>query len=135
MSIETIKHYLKLVEKTANATTGAITYTTRNGRFQIFVSRCDHDFKYKNDPMNLWHKAGFISKKLKNHICISTEYTDINGNCCNWYNIMIKKSDDGKRFVVNFDYLREWSEENVEELVAECVRMAEMDLRYDYMEA
>ena len=129
MTNETIKHYLQLVTKSVNAYTGAITFTSLDGNFQIVVHKCEHDLKSKHDLMNLWKKEGFISETLPTHICIDTYYTDCNNNCYGWYNITHKRSEDGKRTVVNFDYLREWNEGNTKELVAECVRMYEMDIR------
>lgn len=129
MTNETIKHYLQLVTKSVNAYTGAITFTSLDGNFQIVVHKCEHDLKSKHDLMNLWKKEGFISETLPTHICIDTYYTDCNNNCYGWYNITHKRSEDGKRTVVNFDYLREWNEGNIKELVAECVRMCEMDIK------
>lgn len=127
MTKTTINHYLQLVTMTEKES-GTRIYTSRDGHFEIHVSCCTHDLKYKDDLMNLWEKAGFISQKLPTHICIDTYYTDINNNCYGYYNITHKRSEDGKRTVINFDYLREWTEENIRELVAECVRLCEMDI-------
>lgn len=129
MNANSINHYLQLVTKSVNAYTGAITFTSLDGNFQIVVHKCEHDLKSKHDLMNLWKKEGFISETLPTHICIDTYYADCNNNCYGWYNITHKRSEDGKRTVVNFDYLREWNEGNINELVAECVRMCEMDIR------
>lgn len=127
MTKTAINHYLQLVTMTEKES-GARIYASSDGRFEIHVSCCTHDLEYKNDLMNLWKKAGFISEELPTHICIDTYYTDINNNCYGYYNITHKLSEDGKRTVINFDYLREWTEENIRELVAECVRLCEMDI-------
>lgn len=129
MTINTINHYLQFVTKSVNEITGAVTFKSLDGRFEIVASKCDHDLKCKYDLMCLWKKHGFISEMLPTHICIDTYYTDCNNNCYGWYNITHKRSEDGKRTVVNFDYLREWNEDNINELAAECLRMHEMDIR------
>ena len=129
MTIDVIKHYLQFVTKSVDEFTGAITFTSLDGNFQIFAHKCEHDLRYKHDLMNLWKKHGFISETLPTHICIDTYYTDCNNNCYGWYNITHKRSEDGKRTVVNFAYLREWNDDNIAELVAECLRMREMDIR------
>ena len=129
MNTTTINHYLQFVTKSVNKCTGAITFTSLDGKFQIFVSCCTHDLKCKYDLMNLWKKAGYINKVLLTHICIDTEFTDDNNNCYGWYNITHKRSCDKKRTVIDFDYLREWNDENIRELVAECIRLREMDIR------
>ena len=95
--------------------------------FTIEATTCEHDLKSRYDLMNQWKKAGFIVQKLPTHISITSYYTDENGQCWGRYNIMHKKSEDGKRSVVNFDYLREATPENERELVAECIRLAVKD--------
>ena len=129
MTINIIKHYLRFVTKSVDEFTGAITFTSLDGKFQIVAHKCEHDLKYKSDLMNLWKKHGYISETLPTHICIDTYYTDCNNNCYGFYNITHKRSEDGKRTVVNFDYLREWNDDNIDELAAECLRMREMDIR------
>lgn len=44
--------------------------------------------------------------------------------------IWTKKAEDGRRRVINFDYLREWTQDNINELVAECIRMYEMNITH-----
>ena len=80
--------------------------------------------------MRVWRKAGFIKTMLPTHIAVETYYYDINGNRWGLYNITEKLSDDGNRRVINFDYLREWTQDNINELVAECIRMREMDITH-----
>ena len=130
MNVEMIKHYLQFVTKSVTPW-GRVTFKSLDGRFEIVASKCEHDLKSKSDLMNQWKKCGFISKILPTHICIDTYFTDDNNNCYGYYNIMHKHSEDGKRTVVNFDYLREWNENNINELVAECIRMREMDIKHN----
>lgn len=116
-----INHYLQFI-------TGTEVYN--GGNFEIVVSKCDHDLSYKHDTMRVWRKAGFIKTMLPTHIAVETYYYDINGNCWGLYNITEKLSDDGNRRVINFDYLREWTQDNINELVAECIRMYEMNITH-----
>lgn len=125
-----INHYLQFI-------TGTEVYNGVNqiryhvgGNFEIVVSKCDHDLNYKHDTMRLWRKAGFIKTMLPTHIAVDTYYYDINGNCWGRYNVTHKLSDDGHRRVINFDYLREWTQDNIDDLVAECIRMREMDITH-----
>jgi hypothetical protein len=96
----------------------------------VEVTRCDHDLNNPHDNMRVCRKAGFIKTMLPTHIAVETYYYDINGNCWGLYNITEKLSDDGNRRVINFDYLREWTQDNINELVAECIRMREMDITH-----
>lgn len=97
-------------------------------RFILDVTKVTHDLKDKHDFMNIWKRMGYIKKPLPSHIVIDTYYTDSNGNCWGYYNITTKRSDDGKRKLINFDYLMEHTPENVEYLVNECIRLREMDV-------
>lgn len=128
MTKSEINHYLQFITMTKEKGSGTRVYTSLDGHFEIHVSCCIHDLKYKNDIMNLWKKHGFISKKLPTHICVDTYFT-VNNNCYGYYNITHKRSEDGKRTIINFDYLKEWTDENIKELVAECVRLREMDIK------
>ena len=128
MTIETINHYLKFVTSIDEVAEGVRWFYNVGDNFVIEVTKCTHDLKCKNDLMNLWKKHGYINKTMPTHIGINTYFTDCNNNCYGYYNITTKRSDDGKRNVVNFDYLREFTPENVNELIAECIRLREMDI-------
>lgn len=97
--------------------------------FIVEIIKCEHNLKDRGDLMNRWKGAGYIKETLPTHIAVDTFFTDADGFCWGWYNPYIKKSEDGKRRVINFDLLREYTEENVAELVAECIRMREMNIR------
>ena len=130
-------------EETENTDNGAyldlITSTEKQGtrtlyhigdRFTIEAMTVTHDLNNAHDLMNLWQKHGYITEKLTSHISIETYYTDEAG-CWGKYNITEKTSDDGKRRVINFDYLREATPENELELVAECIKLAVEDNALD----
>ena len=122
MTNATINKYLAKVDRIEGSETHKMYHVGPS--FIVETSTVSHDFKSRHDLMNVWKKAGFISKKLPTHISVNTYYTDEKGQCWGRYNVTIKPSDDGKRQVVNFDFLREATPENERELVAECIRLA-----------
>lgn len=95
--------------------------------FIISVSKQEHDFNSKYDLMNVWKEAGFIANRLKTHICINTYFTDEKGQCWGWYNPTVKVTPDGKRMVIDFDYLKEYNDENVKYLLSECIKAFNRD--------
>lgn len=91
--------------------------------FIIEVTKVEHDLSSKNSIMNLWAKMGYIPAALTSHIAINTYYYDADNNCHGLYNITHTK--DHK---IDFDYILEFTDENVNKLLAECIRMYEMGI-------
>lgn len=79
----------------------------------------------KNSLPYLWHKAGYTDKILDTYLCIHTYCTDSEGNCNGRYNPQTKRSDDGERSVINFDWMFENTEENKQRLINETIRLFE----------
>lgn len=127
MTKNTIKKYTQFITSVEKRGTRRLYHIGEN--FIVEAMTCEHNLENKNDIMNIWKKSRRIEKALPTHISIDTFFTDKDGNCWGYYNVTHKKSEDGKRVVIDFDYLREATEENELELVAECVRMQEMDIR------
>jgi hypothetical protein len=125
-----INHYMQFVTDVETIVDDRRILYRVGDRFAVEVTRCDHDLNNPHDMMRVWRKAGFIKTMLPTHIAVETYYYDINGNCWGLYNVTHKLSDDGHRHVINFDYLREWTQDNINELVAECIRMREMDITH-----
>lgn len=123
MTKATQKKYLARVTDIEPIAGSKRTYYHVGESFLVEVTRCEHDLKDKNCLMRLWKKYGYISEVLPSYIAIDTYYRDADG-CHGLYNITEKDSDDGKRREINFDYLREATDENELELVAECIRLA-----------
>ncbi|MDR1707437.1 MAG: hypothetical protein LBR46_05485 [Prevotella sp.] len=71
----------------------------------------------------LWYKSGMTDRVLETYWCISTYVTDTEGRCWIMYNPQSKRSDDGKRAVINFDWMYEATEENKEKLIDEAFRL------------
>ena len=90
----------------------------------IELSECENPGG-KNALPVLWKKSGFIDRVLDTYICIHTHVTDTEGNCFSRYNPQNKLSEDGKRYVINFDWMFENTEENKQKLIDECIRIFE----------
>ena len=90
----------------------------------IELSECENSGGKKSNPY-LWYKAGYTDKILNTYICIHTYVTDSEGNCRGAYNPQEKISEDGKRLVINFDWMFENTEENRQKLIDECIRLFE----------
>lgn len=88
-------------------------------RLVIEVSKCIVNLKDKNELMNLWKKAGYIKNTLPTWWSIETYAHDTEGNCFGLYNPTVKRSEDGKRSVINFDWMLEATEENLNLLLEE----------------
>lgn len=119
---ETIRHYLQFVTKITQMAPQR-WFIDAGERFTIEIGICEHDLSKSYDLMNLWKKHGFVKEKLKNHVWIETYFTEPDGSCYGRYNITEK---NGK---VNFDYVLPFTMENAAQLIAECIRMREMDIR------
>lgn len=79
----------------------------------------------KNALPYLWYKAGYTNKVLDTYLSVDTSCTDSEGNCCHKYNPQTKRSKDGKRNVINFDWMFENTEENKQRLINEVIRLFE----------
>ena len=97
--------------------------------FMIEVSKCEHDLRKSHDLMNVWKRAGYIQKTLKTHIHVDTYFTDENGSCYGWYNPTCKLTQDCKRMVIDFDYIKEYNAENIQYLLAKCIEAYNNDLK------
>ena len=68
-----------------------------------------------------WVKEGW-RKKTDTLLFLYTYVTDKDGNCWGCYNPQHKRSEDGKREVVDFDYLPEATAEGYRLLIDETMR-------------
>ena len=89
----------------------------------IEITRCEDDKDYKKSLPKLWYKNGYIDRVLETYWCIGTYVTDSEGGQCGKYNPQTKLSEDGKRRVINFDWMMEATEENKEKLINEAYRL------------
>lgn len=73
----------------------------------------------------LWYKEGWTDKVMETYISCNTYVDDSEGFCFGIYNPTVKLSDDGKRSVINFDWLLEDTEENRKRIIEACIELFE----------
>ena len=78
----------------------------------------------KNDLPTLWAKAGYTKEVLPNYLCLHTYVTDKDGHSYMDYNPQDRIAWDGKRRVIDFEWMLTVSQENIERLLSEVVRRA-----------
>ena len=120
--IITRENVFDYVSKTVNEFTGAETFTSTDGRFQIIASKVI-GYHGPNCLVTIWKKHGHIEEELKTYICVETYYTDENNRCTSIYNATVKRDPKTHRDFINFDCLKEWTEENVIDIVIACLNM------------
>ena len=79
----------------------------------------------KNSLPYLWYKNGWTDKVMENYIGCHTYVHDSEGFCFGIYNPTTKLSDDGKKSVINFDWLLEDTEENRKKTIEACIELFE----------
>ena len=89
----------------------------------VEVTECYSNCEKDSLPF-LWKEHGFTKKLYKSYLCADVYVTDEEGNCYRKYNPTVKPSDDGKRYVINFDWMLEVSDENIEKILKEVNRLA-----------
>lgn len=101
--------------------------TPQGERVIVEVSEC-YPFSAKgwgkNGLPTLWHKAGYTKTVLPNYLSINVYVYDLDGQCWGMYNPQTCETWDGKRHVINFDWMLTVSQENRDRLLAEVVRRA-----------
>lgn len=109
-----------------NTTWIYVTESNQKGETLIIgITECTTNSNSKNSLPYLWYKEGYTDKVLNTYLCIQTYCTDSEGNCCGKYNPQTKRSDDGKRHEINFDWMFENTEENKQKLTNEVIRLFE----------
>ena len=73
----------------------------------------------KNSLPALWFKRGFTKEIMTDWWSVKTYVTNKDGACYGAYNPTTKRSDDGKRFVINFDWHLSATDVNFKKLLTE----------------
>ena len=89
-------------------------------RLVIEVNSC-YNVKSPNCLPVLWYKNGWTDRLILNYWSIRHYVYDKDGNCFGKYDF-VKKSWDGRRYVIDFDWVMENTIENLEKIIAESVR-------------
>ena len=110
------------VTKTVDELTGRETFTSTDGKLKIVATKRESD-RLPRGIMKLWKKTGLIKKELDTYVCIDTYYYEDEHNCTSKYNATVKRDIAHDRGVINFDYLMEWTEENIIDIVIACLNM------------
>ena len=90
---------------------------------EVEITEIYPDNTSKSSLPNLWKMHGFTNKLYNNYLSVDCYVTDKDGYCWGKYNPTNKLSDDGKRVIINFDYLLEVSEENKKYLLDVIYKM------------
>lgn len=69
-----------------------------------------------------WLKKGYTKELITDWWCVDTFVTNKDGECYKDYDPTCKPSDDGKRWVVDFDWHLKATEENFVKLLTEILR-------------
>lgn len=101
------------------------TFTEPNAKGEkIVVELCKCTNPGGNNALPvLWKKHGYIDRVLETYWSIETYVKDTESSCYGGYNPQHKLSEDGKRMVINFDWMFEATEENKEKLIGEVFRV------------
>lgn len=100
-----------------------ISVTTPNAKqktMQIWIDVCENPGGTNSLPY-LWWKNGWTDRILEKYLYVDVSVEDSEGNCRHGYNPQHKRSDDGKRTVINFDWMLEATEENKQKIIDECI--------------
>ena len=81
------------------------------------------DSDSKNSLPKLWHKNGYTERVLDTYWNVNTYVKDSEGRSWEKYNPQTKRSEDGKRMVINFDWMMEATEENKNKIINEVYRI------------
>ena len=117
------------VEKRAT-TRELITFTEFNRKGEkiaVEFTKGTNDGSKHSLPV-MWYKNGFIDRVLPTYWNVDVYATEDGGNgiCHNKYDPTGKPSEDGKRQVINFDFMLEATDANKELLLNEIVKRAYM---------
>lgn len=94
------------------------TFTEANGKGEtLVVEVIPCHAEGKRSLPELWHKAGYTDRVMNDYLCVHTYVDDTEGNCYGRYNVTTKLSDDGKRNVIDFDWLLEPTDENINKII------------------
>ena len=114
------------VEEMAKDTRWYVTFEERNAKSEEIIvefMRCTNPGGKSSLPI-LWKKNGFIDRILETWWGVQVYVTDSEGRCRGAYDPTSKLSEDGKRMVINFDWMFEATEENAKRILEEIERQA-----------
>lgn len=96
------------------------TLNKKGERLVLEVCCCYNENSPHSLPV-LWYKNGWTDRLILNYLNVRPYIYDKDGNCYGRYDF-VKLSADGKRQVIDFDWLFEATTENLEKLIKEILR-------------
>lgn len=90
------------------------------GKLIVDVCKCEPDNTHANSLPNLWKNHGYMDHVLPNYWSLDVFAYDKKGNCWGRYNPQIIP----KTNKINFDWMMEATEENLNKLLEEVCRLA-----------
>ena len=87
----------------------------------IEICECHTDGGAGSLPF-LWYKHGYTPAVVKNYLTVECYVYDAGGNCFADYNPTVKLSDDGRRMVIDFEWLLPVCEQNKQAIMREIAR-------------
>lgn len=97
--------------------------TPRGETVCVDITACHSDNSYKNSLPNIWYRHGFISYVLPSYWSVDVYVYDERG-CWGRYNPTTKLHENGKRMVLDFDWMLPATNENRDKILAEIIRRA-----------
>lgn len=70
----------------------------------------------------IWHQAGYTESIIADYWCFRTYVTNKDGACYEGYNPTHKRSEDGKRFVIDFAWHFANTDDNFRKVMEEILR-------------
>ena len=103
-------------------------YRSLDGKMTVEISVTTHDKTYDHDLMRLWIKHGYMSEWLDATLTVRVFFDD-GKDCHGWYNPCERLDESGTRMVIDFDWILEATQKNVERIMRECERMRREEIR------
>lgn len=109
--------------------TSRTLYKSLDGKMEVEISETVHDKACSYDLMHRWIKTGYVSEWHDTSLTVQTYYSEDGKSCYGYYNPTARLSEDGKRLVIDFDWVLDATPENVSRILRECERMRREDIR------
>lgn len=120
-----MKEYTVEKQEYSNTTwINVIGENDKKERLVISICECTNPGGQNSLPA-LWYKHGRTNKILETYLSVDAYVYDSENQCWGCYNPQIKRSEDGRRSVIDFDWMLENTEENKQKLISECIRRFE----------
>lgn len=95
------------------------TFNQPNNKGETMQVELTHCEGYgENSLPYIWFKKGWTDRQINKYLHCKT-YVETDKGCFGLYNPQVKRSDDGKRLVNNFEWILEDTAENTELLINE----------------